>query len=88
MEKGWGSVEAVRDQAGVCRTGGLVSFILGVALVVLGVIGEVIDVTLGLEPVSWYLLAIATFLASIAWYIAWAVAIHINVIEAKSNKEE
>ena len=88
MEKGWGSVEAVRDQTGVCRTGGVVSYILSVALVVLGVIGDVRDVTLGLEPMSWYLLAIAAFLSSIVWYIAWAVAIHINVIEAKSNKEE
>ena len=54
-------------------------------MALLEVIGEAIDVTLGLEPMSWYLLAIAAFLSSIAWYIGWAVGIHIDVIEAKSK---
>ena len=83
MAKRWGSVKAIRGTAGVCRTGGIVSYLLAVVLALLGVIGEAIDVTLGLEPMSWYLLAIAAFLSSIAWYIGWAVGIHIDVIEGK-----
>jgi len=85
MAKRWGSVEAARGTAGMCRTGGVVSFLLAVVFALLGIVGEAIGATLGLEPMSWYLLAIAAFLSSISWWIGWAVAIHIDVIKAKSK---
>jgi len=51
MAKRWGSVEAAQGTAGMCRTGGVVSFLLAVVFALLGIV----------------------------------VAIHIDVIKAKSK---
>ena len=65
---------------------------IGVVCILLGVIGTIVylafDITPGLEPISWFLLAIAFFVASIPNFIGWAVAVHLDTIEAKSKKEE
>ena len=61
-------------------------WILGAVFAVLGVIADAINGTLGLESASWFLLAIAMFVASISWYLGWAVAVYLQAKEAK--KEE
>jgi hypothetical protein len=48
---------------------------LGLIFAILGVIAEAAETTLGLSPLSWYLLAIALFIAGISWYIGWAVGL-------------
>ena len=40
-------------------------FILGIIFAILGVISDAINVTIGLQPISWFLLAIGIFVASI-----------------------
>jgi len=64
-----------------------VLWFLGAVLAVLGVIGEAINVTLGLEPISWLLLAIAAFVASIPQLLGWHLAVYLDAIETKSKKE-
>jgi len=59
---------------------------------VLGIISTIVNlalnITLALEPISWFLLAIAFFVASIPKFIGWVLAVHLDAIEAKSKKEE
>lgn len=64
-----------------------VLWFLGAVFAVLGVIGEAINVTLGLEPISWLLLAIAAFVASIPQLLGWHLAVYLDSIETKSKKE-
>ena len=61
---------------------------LGILFAFLGAIGEVMNMTLGLEPTSWLLLSIATSVAGIPAALAWAVAMHLLGIEGKSKKKE
>jgi hypothetical protein len=88
MVKHWKDREYVK--AGVGSSGLLahICWLLGVAFAVLGVIGEAIDTTLGLESMSWYLLSIAAFGASIFPSIGWAVSWYLRSVEPKSKKKE
>jgi len=61
---------------------------LGVAFAALGVIGDAVNITLGLEPVSWLLLAIVAGLTGMPSWLTWAVALHLLGIEGESKKEE
>lgn len=65
--------------------GGVVCFVLGI---ISTIVNLALNITLGLEPISWFLLAIAFFVASIPNFIGWALAVHLDAIEAKSKKEE
>ncbi|MCW4037497.1 MAG: hypothetical protein NWF13_02045 [Candidatus Bathyarchaeota archaeon] len=53
----------------------------------LGVISDVVDVTLGLESMSWFLLAIVAGLNAIIGHTHVVVAKHLLGIEAKSKQE-
>jgi hypothetical protein len=61
-------------------------WILGAIFAILGIIADAINDTIGLEPASWFLLAIALFAAALSWYIGWAVAVYIDAIEAKKKE--
>ena len=66
---------------------GMVGHILWFAAVlfaVLGIIGDAANITLGLESISWFLLAIGAFLASITFFIGWAVSWYL---ETTANKK-
>lgn len=52
----------------------------------LGVIGDVLNITLGLEPISWFLLAIVAGLNAIIGHMHVVVAKHLLGTEAESNK--
>ena len=70
---------------GVYAVWGGVCWTLGLVFAVLGVIGEAMNITLGLQPISWFLLAIAAFVASIPEYIGWAVAVYLDALKAKKD---
>jgi hypothetical protein len=59
---------------------------LGLIFAVLGIIADAINDAVGLGESSWFLLAIALFVAALSWYIGWAVAVYIDAKEA--NKKE
>ena len=56
---------------------------IAVIFAVLGVIADAMNATIGLEPISWFLLAIATFLASITYFIGLAISWYLKTTEAK-----
>ncbi len=73
--------------SGWMKMGHICAFI-GVAFLLLGIIGDAINTTLGLEPTSWLLLGIAAILFGIPAFIGWHSALHLDAIEAKRKKEE
>jgi len=59
----------------------------GFLFALLGVICDAANVTLGLESISWLLLAVVFFLASVTISINWAVGMHLHSIEKGKKKE-
>ncbi len=75
MSKRWSSGAFAQRMAGMWAVWGGICWSLGLIFAILGVIAETTDASLGLTPLSWYLLAIALFVASVAEYIGWAVGV-------------
>jgi len=77
-------------KASLSRSGALghICWFLGIIFAVLGVIGDAANVNLGLEPISWLLLAIVASVLSVSLFIGWAVAWYLRFTEAKSKKKE
>ena len=86
MERYATSRELIAGKATMWAMLGGVCWILGVVFAILGIIADAMNGTLGLEPISWFLLAIAALVTSAIWYLSWAVAVYLRVTEAK--KEE
>jgi hypothetical protein len=70
------------------RDGAFVLWFLGIVFVVLGVVSDPLNITLVLQPISWFLLAIFFGLSATVSWITWMLAVHLDVIEAKSKKED
>jgi hypothetical protein len=66
--------------AGYGRAAGIVWYSI-IPFVLLGIIGDAADINVGLEPMSWFLLAIGAMLAGIFYRIGWAVSWYL-----KTNK--
>jgi len=62
---------------------GGVCWVLGIIFAILGIAADAANGTLGLESASWFLLAIAMFVASIPCYLGWAVGVYVDIKEAK-----
>ena len=58
-------------------------FVLGIIFIVLGIISDVMDNSLGLESISWFLLAIGVFVAGIVPCIGWAIAVYLKAVEGR-----
>jgi len=54
---------------------GRVGWLLGVIFAILGVVGEVMNTTLGLAPISWYLLSIAASVSGMSNIVTWAAGL-------------
>jgi hypothetical protein len=54
---------------------------LGVIFVILAVVGEAMDTTIGFEPMFWLTLAIASLLFGLTCWIGWAVGLYFHVKE-------
>ena len=59
---------------------------LAAIFAILGVIADAVNSPLGLEAVSWFLLAIAVFLASITFFIGMAISWYLKTTEAKKKE--
>jgi len=88
MPERWKDHKWIISKGGAWTLVGGACFFLGVIFAVLGVIGDAANVTLGLEPMSWFLLAIAVLVISAIWYFSWGVAVYVDAIEGKSKKEK
>ncbi len=74
----WADREKVKADLSRCGRGVQICWFIAPAFAVVGIIGDAANVTPGLEPMSWFLLAIATFLAGITFRIGWAVSWYLN----------
>ena len=78
MARDWEDKEKMKAKLGSEGLVGHICWFLAAVFAILGIIGDAANVTPGLEPISWFLLAIATFLASITNFIGWAVSWYLN----------
>ncbi len=88
MEKPFKDREEVKADIRRCDLMGGIFTFAGFVFAALGVIVDAFDVTLVLESMSWFLLAIVAGVNAIIPYMHWAVAKHLFGIEAESKKKE
>ena len=79
--------KSVIDASGYHLLGSRICFVLGLIFAILGIISDAINTSLGLEPMSWLLLAVVTCLIAVACFIAWALAVILDAMEAKGEKQ-
>lgn len=88
MARRWEDRKQMAASIGTAGLWGHICWFLGIIFAVLGVIGDAANVSLGLEPMSWFLLAIVASVLSISLFIGLAMAWYLSTTEAKSEKEE
>ena len=79
--------EEVKAEIRNCDLSGGILSILGVLFATLGVIGDALDVTLGLESMSWFLLAILAGVTAVGPNMHVLVAKHLYGIESELKSE-
>jgi len=78
--------EQVKAEVRKCALFGDVCQYLSFIFVALGVIGDALNISLGLESMSWFLLAIVAGLNAIIGHMHIVVGKHLLGIEAESKK--
>jgi len=86
MARHWEDREKIKVGIGSEGKWGHIFWFAAALFAVLGIVGDAANVTLGLEPMSWFLLAIVAFLASITFFIGWAVSWYLETTEAKEKE--
>jgi hypothetical protein len=79
--------EHVIAEIRLCARAGGVLQLLSFPFVALGTISDALNITLGLEPISWFLLTMIALCASIVPQMHIVVAKHLLGIESESKKE-
>ena len=70
--------KTLADMAVVSKRRWGVLWILALIFAILGIIADAINATIGLEAISWFLLAIAFFVASLSFCLAWAMGVYFK----------
>ena len=70
--------QAIIDAAGYHLMFSRIFSVIGLLFVILGVISDAINASIGLESISWFLVAICFFVASITPCLGWAVAVYLR----------
>ena len=83
----WREPEFTMRTRGRMGVMGSIASWLGVVFVVLGIIGEAADATIGFEPMFWLTLAIASLIFGLSCWLGWAIGMYLHVKETKSKKE-
>ena len=85
MSERWRNREWIVSSGNRMSMSGAACWIFGAVFAVLGILADIMNVTLGLEMTTWLMLSIALFVAGISWYIGWAVAVYVSGKEAKGK---
>ena len=80
--------EHILAEIKLCARASGVFQILSYPFLLLGIISDALNITLGLEPISWFLLAIFATVGAIVPNMHVVVAKHLLGIEAESKKEQ
>jgi hypothetical protein len=86
-EKPFQNREDVKHEVKLCSTVGTIFQLLSFLFAILGIIGDASNTTLGLETLSWFLLAIIVGVSSIIPSMHAVLAKHLLGIETESRKE-
>ena len=79
--------EEVKTEIRKCAIAAGITILLGFLFALLGVIGDALDITLGLESTSWLLLAVFFGVVAIFPTMHSVMAKHLYGIEAESKKK-
>jgi hypothetical protein len=82
------SREHVKADIRRCAWASSVGMVCGFLFALLGVIGDALNITLVLKPISWFLFAIFAVTAAIVPTLHLIAAKHFLGIEAESKKEQ
>jgi hypothetical protein len=83
-EKPFRNREQVKAEIKLCSTVGTIFQLLSFLFAILGIIGDALNTTLGLETMSWFLLATFVGIASVIPSMHAVVAKHLLGIEAEN----
>ena len=84
-EKPFKNREEVKAEVKLCSTVGTIFQLLSWLFAVLGIIGDALNITLGLETMSWFLLAIIVGISSVIPSMHAVLAKHLLGVEAESK---
>ncbi len=76
------------DAAGYHLLTSRICFILGIIFATMGVVSDAMNTILGLNPISWFLLAIGVFVAGIPPCLGWALAVYLRFKSIEAKKKE
>ncbi len=79
--------EEVKRDISQCNLNAGVFLLACLGFAALGVISDALNITLGLEPMSWLLLAIVAILGAIIFHMNVVMAKHLYGIESERKKE-
>jgi len=71
-------LEKTKADLAPCGRAAEISILFALLFVMLGIISDAANITIGLEPMSWFLLAIAAAIFGVFARIGWAVAWYLN----------
>jgi len=86
MARHWADREKVRANLSTSGTWAHYLWFFAIIFVVLGIVADALNSAIGLESMSWFMLAIAALLASITYFIGWAVSWYLVITEAKKKE--
>ncbi len=75
---GWADREKVKGGLVASGRAFTISFRLSLVFVLLGIVSNAANTTIGLDSISWFLLAIMAGLFGLVYSIAWAVSWYLN----------
>jgi hypothetical protein len=92
MRKPWAEPfenrEEMRSTLSPMGLAGHICLFLGAVFAILGIVSDAANATLGLEPMSWLVLAIIVLVAGMPMWLTWGISMHLLGMEAKSKKKE
>ena len=86
MKEMWTESGFTKRNRGRMGIMGSIATWLGVAFAIVGIISDASLTLIGLYPLSWFLLAIASLIFGLGCWLGWAVGIYLHAKETESKE--